>query len=66
MARIAERQEVMDMVVRLVSDDHLAVDFEMGLCRFCNARIESWDPRDLEPHRPDCPWDGVRKKLGMA
>lgn len=64
MARLAER-EVMDMVVRLVSDDRLAVDFEMGLCRFCNARVESCDPRDLEKHRPDCPWDGVRRRLGL-
>lgn len=54
------------MVVQLVADDRRAVDFEMGLCRFCNARIESWDPRDLEKHRPDCPWDGVRKRLGLA
>jgi len=65
MARLAE-QEVMEMVVKLVSDDTRAVDFEMGLCRFCNARVETWDPHDLEKHRPDCPWDGVRKKLGLA
>lgn len=65
MARLAD-QEVLDMVVRLVSDDTRAVDFEMGLCRFCNARVEAAEPEDLERHRPDCPWEGVRKRLGLA
>jgi hypothetical protein len=65
MATLAD-EKVMDMVMELVSDDRRAVDFEMGLCRFCNARIESSDPHDLEQHRPDCPWYGVRKVLGLA
>lgn len=66
MARLAEQEKVLNMVAKLVSDDHLAVDFEMGLCRFCNARIEAWEPQYVEHHKPDCPWEGVRKKLGMA
>jgi len=65
MARLAGGK-VMDLVMELVADDGKAVDFEMGLCRFCNARIESSDPMDLEKHRPDCPWNGVRKVLGLA
>ncbi len=65
MAHLAD-EKVMNMVIELVSDDRRAVDFEMGLCRFCNARIESGNPTDLESHRPDCPWDGVRRVLGLT
>lgn len=65
MAHLAN-EKVIDMVMELVSDDHRAVDLELGLCRFCSARVESSDPRDLERHRPDCPWQGVRKVLGLA
>ncbi len=65
MAHLAD-QKVMDMVMELVSQDHRAVDLELGLCRFCSARVESSDPQDLEHHRPDCPWQGVRKVLGLA
>ena len=65
MARVAD-QRVMNMVIELVSDDLKAVDFELGLCRFCHARVESSVASDLEQHRPECPWDGVRKELGLA
>ncbi len=65
MARLAD-QKVLDLVTALVADDQKAVDFEMGLCRFCSARIEASDPADLENHREDCPWQGVRKVLGLA
>ena len=65
MARLAD-QKVLDMVLELVSDDMKAVDFELGLCRFCYARVESSVVSDIEQHRPDCPWHGVRKELGLA
>ena len=62
----AADQKMMDLVLQLVADDHRAVDFELGLCRFCSARVESNDPHDLESHRPECPWHGVRRQLGLA
>jgi len=65
MARLAD-QKVMDMVMELVSDDLKAVDFELGLCRFCHARVESSVASDVEQHRPECPWHGVRKELGLV
>jgi hypothetical protein len=65
MASVAD-EKIMHMVMTLVADDHRAVDFELGLCRFCSARVESSDPHDLEAHRSDCPWDGVRRELGLA
>ena len=65
MSRLAD-SKVMDMVMELVSDDLKAVDFELGLCRFCHARVESNVVSDVEKHRPDCPWHGVRKELGLA
>ena len=65
MAHVAD-QKIINMVTQLVSDDHKAVDLELGLCRFCFARVESYDPHDLESHRPDCPWQGVRRELGLA
>ena len=45
MAHLAN-EKVIDMVMELVSDDHRAVDLELGLCRFCSARVESSDPRE--------------------
>ncbi len=56
----------MDMIIALVSDELKAVDFELGLCRFCHARVESNVVSDVEQHRDDCPWHGVRKELGLA
>ncbi len=65
MASVAD-QKIIHMVTQLVSDEHKAVDLELGLCRFCSARVETYDPNDLESHRPDCPWHGVRRVLGLA
>ncbi len=65
MASVAD-ERIIHMVTQLVSDDYKAVDMELGLCRFCSARIETNEPADLESHRADCPWFGVRRVLGLA
>ena len=53
-------QQLLKSVRALVADDDRAVDFESGLCRFCDAVVESNDEEAIEGHTPSCPWSRVR------
>ena len=59
-------QQLLESVRALVSDDELAVDYESGLCRFCDAVVESFDEESIEGHRNDCPWARVRTLVSAA
>jgi hypothetical protein len=54
-------QELVKSVKQLVADDMNAVDFESGLCRFCNRVVEAYDEDDIQGHRSNCSWLKVRK-----
>ena len=53
-------QQLLKSVRALVSDDERAVDFESGLCRFCDAVVESYEEDVIEGHKANCPWARVR------
>lgn len=53
-------QQLLKSVRALVADDERAVDFESGLCRFCDAVVEDYDEDAIEGHKPSCPWARVR------
>lgn len=56
-------QQLLKSVRALVAEDERAVDFESGLCRFCDAIVEAYDDNSIEGHRPNCPWARVRTLL---
>jgi hypothetical protein len=53
-------QQLLKLVRALVAEDERAVDFESGLCRFCDAIVESHEEDAIEGHKPSCPWARVR------
>jgi len=63
---MALNQQLLKSVRALVAEDERAVDFESGLCRFCDAVIESYDEEVIEGHKPSCPWARVRTLVGKT
>jgi len=53
-------RQLLRLVRVLVAEDERAVDFESGLCRFCEGIVEGYDEDALEGHKPNCPWARVR------
>ena len=56
-------QQLLKSVRALVAEDDRALDYESGLCRFCDAIIEAADGGSIEGHKPTCPWARVRTLL---
>lgn len=59
-------QQLLKSVRALVSSEELAVDYESGLCRFCDAVIEGYDEDTIEGHKISCPWAKVRTLVKKA
>jgi hypothetical protein len=56
----------MKYVKALVADETSAVDFETGLCRYCDRVVEAFDTDEIQGHGPSCPWKRVRQLVGAA
>jgi hypothetical protein len=56
-------QQLLKSVRALVAEEELSVDYESGLCRFCDAVVEAYDDRAIEGHKRNCPWARVRTLL---
>ena len=56
--------QLLNTVRKLVSDDR-SVDVESGMCRFCGAIVEDHVAGRVEGHKRSCPWDQVRRLLGV-
>ena len=56
--------QLRNTVKRLLSDDR-SVDVESGLCRFCGAIVEDNVAGRIEGHKRSCPWEQLRKLMGV-
>jgi hypothetical protein len=63
---MTQSQQLMKYVKALVADETSAVDFETGLCRYCDRVVEAFDTDEIQGHGPSCPWKRVRQLVGAA